>query len=73
MITREHIQSALENGRFPIELRMSDGREYRVPHRDYIWMPPNSACIFVYDESGHFTILPFLLMTGLHAKNGEQD
>jgi hypothetical protein len=71
MIDKTQIESVLDIGRFPIKLRMSDGREYLVPHRDYIWLPPNSGCAFVYDDTGRFTILPFLSMSGLNAKNGE--
>ncbi len=46
---------------------MADGREYRVPHRDYISLPPKSAYVVVYDDEGHFTVLPLLTMTGLHS------
>ncbi|MBL9136454.1 MAG: hypothetical protein JNK85_11325 [Verrucomicrobiales bacterium] len=46
---------------------MADGREYRVPHRDYISLPPKAAYVIVYDDDGHFTVLPLLTMTGLQS------
>jgi hypothetical protein len=62
-MTREQIESAVASGK-PFTLRMADGREYLVPHRDYISLPPRAASVIVYDDSGHFTVLPLLTMTG---------
>jgi hypothetical protein len=47
---------------------MADGREYSVPHRDYISLPPRASYVIVYDDTGHFTVLPLLTMTGLESK-----
>jgi hypothetical protein len=47
---------------------MADGKEYPVPHRDYISLPPKASCVIVYDDAGHFTVLPLLTMTRLQAK-----
>ena len=47
---------------------MADGKEYPVPHRDYISLPPKASYVIVYDDQGHFTVLPLLTMTGLEAK-----
>jgi hypothetical protein len=44
---------------------MADGREYPVPHRDYISLHPKASYVIVYDDQGHFTVLPLLTMTGL--------
>jgi hypothetical protein len=46
---------------------MADGKEYRVPHRDYISFPPHAPYVIVYDDVGHFTVLPLLTMTGLQS------
>lgn len=46
---------------------MADGKEYHVPHADYISIPPNSSYVIVYDDEGHFTVLPLLTMTGLES------
>jgi hypothetical protein len=65
-MTREQIESAVASGK-PFTLRMADGREYLVPHRDYISLPPRAASVIVYDDSGHFTVLSLLTMTGLES------
>ncbi len=44
---------------------MADGKEYRVPHRDYIFLPPKTAFVVVSDDAGHVFVLPLLTMTGL--------
>jgi len=46
---------------------MADGREYSVPHRDYISLPPRGSYVIVYDNNGRFTVLPLLTMTGLQS------
>jgi hypothetical protein len=65
-MTRQQIESAVAGGQ-PFALRMADGREYPVPHRDYISLPPRASYVIVYDDNGHFTILPLLTMTGLQS------
>jgi hypothetical protein len=67
LVTRQQIESALASG-IPFTLRMADGREYPVPHRDHISLPPNASYVIVYDDAGHFTVLPLLTMTGLESK-----
>jgi hypothetical protein len=69
-MTREQIVSAVASGR-SFSLRMADGREYPVPHSDYISLPPKASYVIVYDDSGHFTVLPLLTMTGLRSKVSE--
>ena len=66
LVTREQLESAVANGH-PFALRMADGREYLVPHRDYISLPPRASYVIVYDDNGHFTVLPVLTMTGLQS------
>jgi len=75
-MTRAQIEEAVASGT-PFTLRMADGREYSVPHRDYIWLPPKASFVAVYEDDGHFTVLPLLTMTGLRSKapdsgNGEK-
>jgi len=36
------IEAAVERN-LPFTLRMADGKEYHVPHRDYISLPPVAA------------------------------
>ena len=65
-MTRQRIESALARG-MPFSLLMADGREYRIPHPDYISLPPKAAHVIVYDDEGHFTVLPLLTMSGLQS------
>ncbi|HEV2210289.1 MAG TPA: hypothetical protein VG167_16040 [Verrucomicrobiae bacterium] len=65
-MTREQVESAAASG-VPFTLRMADGKEYPVPHRDYISIPPRGLYVIVYDDQGRFTVLPLLTMTGLHS------
>ncbi len=69
-MTREQIVSAVASD-VPFTLRMADGREYPVPHGDYISLPPKASYDIVYDSAGHFTVLPLLTMTGLQSNVGE--
>jgi hypothetical protein len=66
-MTRKQVESAIESGA-PFTLRMADGKEYAVPHPDYIWLPPNAPYVIVHEDDGHFTVLPLLTMTGLRSK-----
>jgi hypothetical protein len=66
-MTRKQIESAIGSG-VPFTLRIADGKEYQVPHSDYIWLPPNASYVIVHEDDGHFTVLPLLTMTGLRSK-----
>jgi hypothetical protein len=66
-MTKEQIESAVASGQ-PFTLRMADGKEYFVPHRDYISLPPKAPYVIVYDDNGHFNVLPLLTMTGLQSR-----
>ena len=66
-MTREQVESAVTSG-VPFTLHMADDKDYPVPHRDYISLPPKASYVIVYDNSGHFTVLPLLTMTGLTSK-----
>ncbi len=70
IMTRKQIESAVSSG-FPFTLRMADGKEYPVPHPDHMSLPPNASYVIVYDDDGHFTVLPLLTMTGLESKGME--
>jgi hypothetical protein len=63
-MNRSEIEAALERN-VPFTLRMADGKEYAVPHRDYIFLPPKQAIVVVSDDVGHVYVLPLLTMTGL--------
>ena len=67
-MTRSEVESAVASG-VPFTLIMADGKEYPVPHPDYISFPPKWSSVIVYDDDGHYTILPMLTMTGLRSKD----
>lgn len=67
-MTRKQIESVITEG-VPFIVRLADGRSYKVPHRDYISLPPKNATIaIVYEDDGTAHILPLLTMTGLTYK-----
>lgn len=74
-VSRTQIETAIERN-LPFVLKMADGNEYPVPHRDYIVLPPRAAYVIVFDqksEDDSFDVLPLLTMTGLRqAGNGTQ-
>jgi hypothetical protein len=63
-MTRSQIEAAMQRN-LPFTLRMADGEEYHVPHRDYISLPPTGSFVVVYDDQEHVFVLPLLTMTGL--------
>jgi len=63
-MNRSQIEAAVERN-LTFTLHMADGKEYRVPHRDYIFLPPKAAFVVVSDDDGHVFVLPLLTMTGL--------
>jgi hypothetical protein len=71
-MTREQVESAAASG-VPFTLRMADAKEYLVPHRDYISMPPKGSYVIVYDDHGRFNVLPLLTMTGLGSRVANVD
>ena len=64
IMNRSQIEAAVERN-LPFTLNMADGKQYRVPHRDYIFLPPRGAFVVVSDDQEHVFVLPLLTMTGL--------
>lgn len=63
-MNRNEIEAAIERG-VPFTLRMADGHDYHVPHRDYIALPPKGGFVIVFDDEERAYYLPLLTMTGL--------
>lgn len=63
-MTMSQIESALERGG-AFTILMADGKEYRVPHRDYISISPKKSFVVVFDDLDHAYVLPLLTMTGV--------
>ena len=74
-MNRTQIQTAIERN-LPFVLKMADGNEYFVPHRDYIALPPAGAYVIVFDQNRKgesFDVLPLLTMTGLRQASPKAD
>ncbi len=64
VMSRREIETAVSSGS-PFILKMADGKEYPVPHPDYISLPPRGSYVIVFDNDGGSNYLPLLTMTGL--------
>ena len=71
-MSRSQIEAAVERNS-PFTIRMADGKEYHVPHRDYIAVSPKAAVVVVFDDVGHVYFLPLLTMTGLSYQSESKD
>ncbi|MBI5760581.1 MAG: hypothetical protein HZA46_18855 [Planctomycetales bacterium] len=74
-MTIEKLHSVIQAQPFhPFTIQMADGREYFVPHRDFVWQTPPGRTVIVHsgDETDDsMEILDLLLMTGINVqKNG---
>ena len=62
------IEEAVQRG-VPFKLKVADGDEYRVPHADYVFLPPRASAkrtyIIVHNDEGFASILPLLTITSL--------
>lgn len=46
----DQIKKRLENGFVPFALRLTDGRRYAVPHRDFILLSPKVVVVIDEDQ-----------------------
>ncbi len=67
-MSRSQVQAAVRSGN-PLTIRMADGKEYHIPHQDYISLSPKGTFATVYDDEEGFYILPLLTMTGIAGSN----
>ncbi|MFW5883502.1 MAG: hypothetical protein ACOCVG_03960 [Verrucomicrobiota bacterium] len=63
-MTKSQIEAAIKRNQ-PFRIRMADGHEYAVPHRDYIKMSPKGTFVVVMDDEEHAWVLPLLTMTAI--------
>lgn len=63
-MTHAQVQAAIESGQ-PFTIFIADGKEYEVPHRDYIFLHPKGTFVIVAREDGYSWSLPFSMMTHL--------
>lgn len=63
-MTKEHVHSAIESNQ-PFIISMADGREYVVPHRDFISFTRKGTSVIVSTENDRIHTLPLIAMTGI--------
>ena len=71
-MTRKQLEAVISEN-VPFTLRLADGRSYKVPHSDYISLPPKNATVaVVYEDDGTVHVVPLLTMTGLTYRTGKK-
>ena len=53
-------------------IHMADGKDYPVPHPDYISVHPTASYVIVYHNRGGYVVLPLLTMTGISSNEPAQ-
>lgn len=55
--------------RVPFKIKVADGDEFRVPHPDYMFLPPKTSAkrtyVVVHNDEGYAAVLPLLTITSL--------
>jgi hypothetical protein len=46
----DQIKKRLENGFVPFALRLSNGRRFEIPHRDFIAVSPKAVAVIDHDQ-----------------------
>ena len=47
----------------PFKVHMADGRQFMIPHPDFLSMSPSGRTVIIYQEDEDLSILDLLLMT----------
>jgi len=63
-MTREKIQGMIESNR-PFTISMADGKQYTVPHRDFIAFTRKGTSVIVSTEDDKVHILALITMTSI--------
>ena len=62
------IEEAVHRG-VPFRLEVAEGDEFRVPHPDYVFLPPKTSAkrtyLSVHNDEGFASVLPLLTITSL--------
>ena len=56
----------------PFTIRVADGREYRVPHPEFLMFLPSGRSIVVASTDDHVEIIDTLMVTSIHLGNGRK-
>lgn len=54
----------------PFTIHVADGRQFDVPHREFLSHSPRGRTIIVYHDDDSFSVLDLLLVTELEVSNG---
>ncbi len=49
----------------PFTIRMADGRQFPIPHPDFLSMSPSGRTAVIFHEDGSASVVDLLLMTEL--------
>lgn len=63
-MTKENLHSVIESN-VPFVISMADGKEYAVPHRDFIAFTRKGTAAVVTSEDDMIQVLPLITMTGI--------
>ena len=62
------IEEAVQRG-MPFRIKVADGDEFRVPHPDYVFLPPKTSArrtyVVIHNDEGFASVLPLLTITSL--------
>jgi hypothetical protein len=65
-MTKEHLRQVRDANPFsPFTIRLADGRDFRIHHRDFLSIPPDGAgrIAVIYQSGGAFSLVDLLLVT----------
>ena len=63
-MTLEQIREVRDANPFtPFTIHLADGRSHRVPHRDFLMLPPSGRIMFLHQIDESFRIIDLLLVT----------
>lgn len=60
----DKLRNAVESNR-PFVISMADGKEFKIPHRDFIAFTRKKTAVIVSTEDDKIHILPLITMTGV--------
>lgn len=63
-MTKENIQGVIESNR-PFTICMADGKEYKIPHPDFIAFTRKGTSVIVSTEDDKVHILALITMTSI--------
>ena len=58
IVSRADLEAVIDSGK-PFTIQVSGSREYQVPHRDYIFLPPRGTYIIVANDSDEHWVIPY--------------